>query len=65
MLNRAPFLLDDPFLGLLLIKSALWPAYHHHLNEIEMDELFINAIHSELEGAPCAYVVKERFRTLS
>lgn len=34
-----------------------------HLNEIEMDKLFINAIHSALKGALCAYVIKEHFRT--
>lgn len=31
---------------------------------METDELFINAIHSVLEGALCAYVLKEQFRTL-
>lgn len=63
-LNKAPSLLDDPSLGLLLIKNALRPIDRCHLNEIKTDNLFINAIHFALEGALCAYVVKEHFRTL-
>lgn len=48
----------SPSLSLLLIKSALKPADHRHLNEIETDERYINAINFALEGALCAYVVK-------
>lgn len=57
-------LLEDPPLGLLLIKSALRSTDRRHLNKIEMDELFVNTIHSALEGALCAYVVKECLRAL-
>lgn len=63
-LNRVPSLLDDPTLGLLLIKGALRPVDRRHLNELKIDKLFDNAIHSTLEGALCTYVAKERYKAL-
>lgn len=64
-LNRAPSLLDDPSLSLLLIRSTLRPADHRHLNAVETDELFANAIHSVLESVFYIYVAHERFKALS
>lgn len=55
--NRAPSLHDDPTLG-LLIKSTLRPVDHYHLNEVEMDEIFDNAIHFALKGALCTYAAQ-------
>lgn len=59
MLNWITSLLNNPILGLLLIKSALRPVDHRHLNELETDELFDNTMHFTLEGDLCTYVAKE------
>lgn len=65
VLNWASSLLNDPSLGLLLIKSSLRPIDHRHLNEVEIDELFVNAIHSRLKGALYTYVANERLKALT
>lgn len=59
-----PSLLNDPTLSLLLIKSALKSADYCHLNELKIDELFDNTIHSALEGAFCTYVANEHHKAL-
>lgn len=56
-LNRAPSLLDDPTLVILLITIALRLGDHCHLNKLEIDKLFDNVMHSNLES--CAYVANE------
>lgn len=54
-ISRTPSLLDNPSLGLLVIKSTLRPTDCRHLNEVETNELFVNVIHSILEGVLCTY----------
>ena len=64
VLNRAPSLLDDPTIGILLMKSVLRPVDRRCLNELKTDELFDNVMHSALESALCAYVAKEHHKAL-
>lgn len=49
---------------ILLRSPANKNADLYHLNEVETDELFDNAIHSALEGAFCTYMAKEWHKAL-
>lgn len=55
---RTPSLLYDPTLTVLLTKNALRPKDCRRLNDLEMDDLFDNAMHSVLESSLCVYVAK-------
>lgn len=52
-------LLKEPRLSVLIAKTGLRPRDHHHLNEVEIDDLYDNIMHSALESALCDYMAKE------
>lgn len=62
--NSNASLLNDPTLAVLLTRNALRPEDCRHLNELEMDELFQNVMHSTLESSLSAYVAKEHNKAL-
>lgn len=57
-------LLNDPTLGLMLIKSALRLVDRRCLNELQIDELFDNVMYFSLESALCVCVAKKHHKTL-
>lgn len=63
-LTRTISLLEEPCLLVLIAKNALRPEDHHHLNEVEMDDLLDNIMHSAMESVLCAYIAKEQNKAL-
>lgn len=57
-------LLKKPRLSVLIAKNALRSDYRHHPNEVKMDDLYNNIIHSAMESALCAYLAKKRNKAL-
>lgn len=57
-------LLEESRLSVLIAKNVLRPGDCHLLNEIEIDDLYDNIIHFRMESALCAYMAKERNKTL-
>lgn len=63
-LTRMTSLLEKPRLLVLITKNALMPGDCHRLNAVQTDDIYGNIIHSAMESALCAYMVKERDKGL-
>lgn len=63
-LTRSISLLEEPRLSTLIAKRALRPGDCHPLHEVETDDLYDNIMHSAMKSALCAYIAKERNKTL-
>lgn len=59
-MTRTIFLLEESYISILIAKNALRPENSHRLNEVEMDDLYDNIIHSAIETVLCAYIAKKR-----
>lgn len=57
-------LLEEPRLSVLITKNALSLKDRHLLNEIEIDDLYNNIIHSMMESALYAFIANEHNKAL-
>lgn len=59
VLTRTTSLLKEPRLSILIAKNTLRRGDHHHLNVVEIDDLYNNIIPFAMESALCSYIAKE------